>query len=278
MGHVRHTAAAVVISGLTVTSAFADSAGELAADTLDLSRDVQSTLTADGRVNEVMPISSNCGYLLAGSTMDAHINFCIGAMEAVEPPVTVEVELLRERYNDLIGRTDRADELVSTEYNDYVRADITQYPHYHSPSFAADIDANLTAACPDPTPSLSDPELQVCIDGISQAASDIAVRVSDFINENTTLDVQLLDTAEQSLLLSCAAQVNQTQRLPFEGAETAYAEFGIGTAASCIQLINTAEDLYGAFIDTPAQEHVINSINCAIDPNDCQRPFAPGLE
>ena len=155
------------------------------------------------------------------------------------------------------------------------------FPEHTDPVFADKIDRQLSEACPDPTPSLDAANLRQCVDGVSSNAAEIAAYVSDFIRTNPSFGIPQVDIDDQLLLLRCAREVDTTQALEFEGNERAYTEYGIGTAARCVQLIDAAEQKYDAFVNTAAQNHLVDAVNCFVDPDDCERPnnsWLPGRD
>ena len=86
-----------------VTAAHAqDSIRQIAADTNELSRSVETTLKTTGRSIEAMSFSLSCGYLWGGSQMQAHVDGCLNAIDKTNVN-DAAVDVLRVRIGAVNG-------------------------------------------------------------------------------------------------------------------------------------------------------------------------------
>ncbi|NCT40601.1 MAG: hypothetical protein GW778_02945 [Alphaproteobacteria bacterium] len=150
-----------------------------------------------------------------------------------------------------------------------------QQPEIPIPGLASRIDASLSQGCPDPTPGLNTPSLKACADAIWGASYTVASEVSGYIKNHPSggLLGSLNDGRAQGYLLACEKRASAMSKTAFSAPKT-YAEDAIATASFCIRQTDYAEGAYGAFIDTRAQNIVIDAINCFRDPNGCKREEA----
>ena len=146
-----------------------------------------------------------------------------------------------------------------------------EFSNHDNPDFANKIDKALLTACPDPTPSFNSPTLRACADATWKQAYNIAANVSTFIKNNSGQD--FWSGAAQGELLTCEWRAKAMNKKSFDPKNPIpYVQSAVDTATECILSIDRAESAVRKFIDTPAQNYVIDQINCFRNPTECKRP------
>lgn len=153
------------------------------------------------------------------------------------------------------------------------------YPEHTTEGYADKVNNMITTECPSGVFTNNVEANLKCADVSWQAAYDVASHVSNYIKQNRGKSIShFWAGAAQGELLGCERAVSgiidvRAKLDAKNGTQVSdYLTRSHNVAVGCINNIDNAENGIEAWVDTPAQNHVINLLNCQVNPEGCQRP------
>lgn len=149
---------------------------------------------------------------------------------------------------------------------------------HDSPGYAEEINDKIANACPSAVLGTDDHSNIACATVAWQSAYNIATRIADYLTQEAGKSVTNFDAGlNKGILLICEMGANRMdarmsaldQSNP--SAVLSYLNQSHDTAQECMTVLDKVEANVGISIEPAAQNHVIDLLNCQINPEQCKR-------